>query len=177
MMDILSISAKPALRWMPENLTDEMQTLVQVKVRCHQTTSHYLNQCWPVSMAYCQSSMYPIFLYARLPQFCIIQLWKKLWLKKISVHLHMKDVSFQWQCFTGTPLFGFFVNTEGVVRNLCFPRCGKRNVEITGRVKGEAIIFSSEIKSIFIQTSIAHISYVMILQCLIQHWNWKTLQC
>ena len=31
---------------MPQNLTDDKSTLVQVMAWCHQATSHYLNQCW-----------------------------------------------------------------------------------------------------------------------------------
>ena len=34
------------LRWMPQDLTDDKSTLVQVMARCRQATSHYLNQCW-----------------------------------------------------------------------------------------------------------------------------------
>ena len=34
------------LRWMPQDLTDDKSTLVQVMAWCHQATSHYLNQCW-----------------------------------------------------------------------------------------------------------------------------------
>ena len=37
------------LRWMPQNLTDDKLTLVQVMAWCRQATSHYLNQCWPRS--------------------------------------------------------------------------------------------------------------------------------
>ena len=39
-----------ALRWMPQDLTDDQSTLVQVMAWCHQATSHYLNQCWPRSL-------------------------------------------------------------------------------------------------------------------------------
>ena len=41
------ISYEIALRWMPQDLTDDKSTLVQVMAWCHQTTSHYLSQCWP----------------------------------------------------------------------------------------------------------------------------------
>ena len=34
---------------MPQNLTDDKSTLVQVMAWCHQAASHYLNQCWPRS--------------------------------------------------------------------------------------------------------------------------------
>ena len=37
------------LRWMPQNLTDDKSTLVQVMAWCSQVASHYLNQCWPRS--------------------------------------------------------------------------------------------------------------------------------
>ena len=33
--------------WMPQDLTDDKSTLVQVMAWCRQATSHYLNQCWP----------------------------------------------------------------------------------------------------------------------------------
>ena len=35
-----------ALQWMPQGLTDDMSTLVQVMACCRQATSHYLSQCW-----------------------------------------------------------------------------------------------------------------------------------
>ena len=34
---------------MPQELTDDKSTLVQVMAWCHQATSHYLRQCWPRS--------------------------------------------------------------------------------------------------------------------------------
>ena len=41
-----------ALRRMPQDrVTDEKSTLVQVMACCAQTTSQYLNQCWPASMS------------------------------------------------------------------------------------------------------------------------------
>ena len=40
-----------AARRMPQNLTDEKSTLVQVMAWCCQATSHYLNQCWPRSVS------------------------------------------------------------------------------------------------------------------------------
>ena len=40
-----------ALRWMPQDLTDDKSTLVQVMAWCRQATSHYLSQCWPRSMS------------------------------------------------------------------------------------------------------------------------------
>ena len=35
-----------ARMWMPENLTDEKSTLVQVMDLCRQAASHYKSQCW-----------------------------------------------------------------------------------------------------------------------------------
>ena len=32
---------------MPQNLTDDKSTVVQLMAWCHQATSHYLSQCWP----------------------------------------------------------------------------------------------------------------------------------
>ena len=34
---------------MPQDLTDDKSTLVQVMAWCHQVTGHYLNQSWPRS--------------------------------------------------------------------------------------------------------------------------------
>ena len=45
------ISNETALRWIPQDLTDEKSTLVQVTVWCSPATSHYLSQCWPRSMS------------------------------------------------------------------------------------------------------------------------------
>ena len=39
------------LRKIPQNLTDDKSTLVQVMAWCCQATSHYLSQCWPRSMS------------------------------------------------------------------------------------------------------------------------------
>ena len=44
------ISYEIALRWMPQDLTDDKSTLVQV-MASGQATSHYLSQCWPRSMS------------------------------------------------------------------------------------------------------------------------------
>ena len=45
------ISSKIALKWMPQDLTDDKSTLVQVMAWCRQATSHYLSQCWPRFMS------------------------------------------------------------------------------------------------------------------------------
>ena len=39
------------LLWMPQDLTDDKSTLVQVMAWCRQATSHYLSQCWPRSVS------------------------------------------------------------------------------------------------------------------------------
>ena len=40
-----------ALGWMPQDLTDDKSTLVQVMAWCRQATSHYLSQCWLSSLS------------------------------------------------------------------------------------------------------------------------------
>ena len=45
------ISNEIALRWMPQDLTDDKSTLVQVMAWCRQATIHSLSQCWPRSMS------------------------------------------------------------------------------------------------------------------------------
>ena len=51
LIDIFKSSYDNVLRWMPQNLTDDKSTLVQVKAWCHQATRHYLSQCWPRSLS------------------------------------------------------------------------------------------------------------------------------
>ena len=46
LIGIFRYSHDSALRWMPQDLTDDKSTLVQVMAWCHQATSHYLSQCW-----------------------------------------------------------------------------------------------------------------------------------
>ena len=46
-IDVVSISRKMSLRWIPQDLIDDYSTLVQVMAWCHQATSHYLSPCWP----------------------------------------------------------------------------------------------------------------------------------
>ena len=45
------ISYEITLRWMPQDLTDDKSTLVQVMAWCRQATSHYLGQWWTRSMS------------------------------------------------------------------------------------------------------------------------------
>ena len=49
LIGIFKSSYDNVLRWMPQDLTDDRSTLVQVMAWCRQATSHYLNQCWPIS--------------------------------------------------------------------------------------------------------------------------------
>ena len=51
LIGIFRSSHDNALRWMQQDLTDDKSTLVQVMAWCRQATSHYLNQCWPRSLA------------------------------------------------------------------------------------------------------------------------------
>ena len=48
--DIVNITSKIALRWMPQDLTDDQSTLVQAMAWCHQAPSHYLGLCSPIPM-------------------------------------------------------------------------------------------------------------------------------
>ena len=50
LMGILRSSHDNALQWIPQDLTDDKSTLVQVMAWCRQATSHYLSSCWPSSM-------------------------------------------------------------------------------------------------------------------------------
>ena len=45
------MSHEIVLRWMPLDLTDDMSTLLLLMAWCCQVTSHYLSQCWPISMS------------------------------------------------------------------------------------------------------------------------------
>ena len=49
-IDTFNISCKNALRWMPQDLTDDQSTLVEIMTWCHQPTSHYLNGYWSSSV-------------------------------------------------------------------------------------------------------------------------------
>ena len=50
LIGILRSSHDNALWRMPQDLTDNKSTLVQVMAWCRQTTSHYLSQCWLTSL-------------------------------------------------------------------------------------------------------------------------------
>ena len=50
LIGIFRSSHDNALRWMPQDLTDDKSTLVQVMAWCCQATSHYLSQCWLSSL-------------------------------------------------------------------------------------------------------------------------------
>ena len=49
-IEISGISCEITRRWMPQDLTDDWSTLVQVMAWWCQATSQYLNQCWPSPM-------------------------------------------------------------------------------------------------------------------------------
>ena len=44
-----------AFRWIEENPADDKTALIQVMAWCRQATSHYLIQCWSISMSYMAS--------------------------------------------------------------------------------------------------------------------------
>ena len=47
LISIFKSSYDNVLWLMPQDLTDDKSTLVQILAWCRQATSHYLNQCWP----------------------------------------------------------------------------------------------------------------------------------
>ena len=49
LIGIFKSSYANVLRRMPQDLTNDKSTLVQVMAWCREATSHYLNQCWPRS--------------------------------------------------------------------------------------------------------------------------------
>ena len=51
LIGILRSSHDSALRWIPQDLTDDKSTLVQVMAWRRQATSHYLSQCWLSSLS------------------------------------------------------------------------------------------------------------------------------
>ena len=51
LIGIFRSSHDKALRWMPQDLTDDESTLVQVMAWCRQATNHYLSQCWLNSLS------------------------------------------------------------------------------------------------------------------------------
>ena len=50
LIGIFSSSHDNALQWMPQDLTDDKSTLVQVMAWCRQATRNYLSQCWLSSL-------------------------------------------------------------------------------------------------------------------------------
>ena len=46
----LSTPCDIALQWMPQNLSNDKSTLIQVMFGGHQVASHYPSQCWPRSL-------------------------------------------------------------------------------------------------------------------------------
>ena len=46
----LGIHGEIALKWMPQNLTNEKSTLLQIMDWCRQVAIHYLSQCQHISM-------------------------------------------------------------------------------------------------------------------------------
>ena len=53
-IQFMSNSCKTALRWMSQDISGGMSTLVQEMDWCYQATSHYLGQSWPrLMLPYC----------------------------------------------------------------------------------------------------------------------------
>ena len=61
-----------ALRWLPQDLTDDKSTLVQVMAWCRQATSHYLSQYWHRYM-----SPYGFTRHQRVNVISIVPGWRK----------------------------------------------------------------------------------------------------
>ena len=86
-----------ALRLMPEKLTDDKSTLVQVMAWCRQATSHYLSQCWPSSM-----SPYGVTRAQWVNQNRHFQSGKCIWnviCKMVAIrwwHFHIHFLEWQW---------------------------------------------------------------------------------
>ena len=51
LIGVFKSSCENVLRWMPQDLTDDESTLVQVIAWCRQATCHYLSQCLPRSLS------------------------------------------------------------------------------------------------------------------------------
>ena len=51
LISIFRFSYDNALRWMPQDLTDDKSTLVQVMAWGRQATNHFLSQCWLSSLS------------------------------------------------------------------------------------------------------------------------------
>ena len=51
LIGIFSSCHDNAFWWMPQDLTDDKSTLIQVMAWCRQATSHYLSQCWLSSLS------------------------------------------------------------------------------------------------------------------------------
>ena len=79
LIGIFRSSHDNALWWMPQDLTDDQSTLVQVMARCRQATSHYLSQCWPRSVAsYGVTRPQWVKVYYRIVNlFCVSLPWEK----------------------------------------------------------------------------------------------------
>ena len=91
------ISYEIALRWMPQDLTDDKSTLVQVMAWCRQATSHYLSQCWSMSpngVTRPQWVKYPVNWKLFLFRFQCVKYWREHEIlrkkkeKNIRVQLH-----------------------------------------------------------------------------------------
>ena len=105
------ISYEIALRWMPQDLTDDKSTLVRVMAWCRLATSHYLSQCWPRSMS---------------PNGVTRPQWvNSLSLEKISPHfknfilrfIHMNDRQlYHWKCIAmcSSGIYLWYINIAWV---------------------------------------------------------------
>ena len=92
------IHHKIVLWWMPQNLTNEKATLVQVMAWCSQETSHYLIQHWPRSMSpYCLIRPQ----WADVPTYvpnCFQEIWIYICIRNLPSKVKVKRC--RWEEFT-----------------------------------------------------------------------------
>ena len=107
LIGIFRSSHDNALWWMPQDITDDKSTLVQVMAWCRQATSHYLTQCWlhslwPYGVARPQwVTRHDRFLTACL--LFVLIMWR-LWYIKYHWMLtsgSWENCHFQWIMFSG----------------------------------------------------------------------------
>ena len=115
-----------ALRWMPQNFTDEKSTLVQVMAWTCRATSHYLSQCGPSSLSQYGTTR---------PQ------WLK-WCKSVTVyvklHVNILDTFcafssiFVWFLLISLPFYPSALRAGGVLSS----RSGRAGGRVGGRAGG-----------------------------------------
>ena len=108
-----------ALRWMPQDLTDDKSTFVQVMAWCRQATSHYMSQCWlsslsPYGVARPQWVNQAIWIYKKSHGFCNLLLTDRLSIQSMDNNQHspIKNKKIEFDCFSWHSINKF---------SFCFP--------------------------------------------------------